>query len=168
MSETIVDILREMREEAQEDCYTPDGLHGQSLNYFADRIEAAHKREVGVAKMETTTGNNAKMREALKQIYEVSDHWYYGVDTSKSSEDLLIECGELAEAALAEPQRNSDTKYTYALQWRFREDEEWNLLQLDNSSEEATRHKLDQMKVDYPKAEWRIVRKPKVEWEVAE
>lgn len=62
----------------------------------------------------------------------------------------------------------SETEYTYALQWRFREDEEWNLLQLNNPSEEAARHKLDQMKVDYPKAEWRIVRKPKVEWEVVE
>lgn len=51
---------------------------------------------------------NNKLREALKQISEMSDRWYYGVDTSKSSEDVVVACGQLAEAALAEPVKNCE------------------------------------------------------------
>ena len=44
-NETVAGIIAEMRGDANADDYTPDGILGQKLNYIADRLEAAHKRE---------------------------------------------------------------------------------------------------------------------------
>lgn len=57
-NKTVADTIAEMRSDANADEYTPDGILGQKLNYIADRLEAAHKRERGDA---------AKLREALKK-----------------------------------------------------------------------------------------------------
>ena len=38
-------IIARMRLDASEDESTPDGILGQTLNYFADLLEAAHRRE---------------------------------------------------------------------------------------------------------------------------
>ena len=57
--ETIADIIAEMRSDANADEYTPDGILGQKLNYIADRLEAARKRE---------RGDCAKLREAISTL----------------------------------------------------------------------------------------------------
>lgn len=58
--------------------------------------------------------------------------------------------------------------YEYAVQWRWQGETEWMLLQSLRPGEETARHDLERMKVNYPKAETRIVRRPVVEWEVVE
>lgn len=103
MTETLDDILAEI-------CTVYD-VTGKDL---ADRIEAAHKREVeSVAarccslgrlagygaseiKHQREVGNGAKMHEALKQILALA------------KARGLFEIQSLAETALAEPARNCD------------------------------------------------------------
>ena len=88
--ETIANIVAEMRGlvkpgETLEHTY-------ELLNGLADRIEAAHKREV------ESVSNGAKMREALKQILALAQAKAKG----------LFEIQSLAETALAAPPRNCD------------------------------------------------------------
>lgn len=58
-TETIADIVREMRTMGRLDEKSTDkiprSLQALGLRTYADRIEAAYKREVGVVEMETTT-----------------------------------------------------------------------------------------------------------------
>lgn len=123
-NETVADILRKMREgklSATTVCENCGSEFEQRFKFdgLADRIEAAYKREVGVAKTETTTadatvesvttcnglqdsckqslqGNAAKLREALKEIEGYA--WVHG----------LWEIEPIAKAALAAPPRNCD------------------------------------------------------------
>lgn len=103
--ETISEIITDMRKrfETYAKSDSNDARYMAYLGYaeFANRIEKA-----------VTNCKQLKMREALMQIFTMSDQWYFGVNTSKSSEDLLIECGELAENALSAPPRNCDLHTT--------------------------------------------------------
>ena len=118
--ETINDIVRKMRKKSKKtrSFIRPDGYGGyETVEYkdtrfadFADRIEAAVKREVGVAKTETTTQsvtdcNQLKMREAL------SDACYAMFNFLKTQSGVYEEMAKAldkAKAALSAPPRNCD------------------------------------------------------------
>lgn len=57
-------------------------------------------------------------------------------------------------------------EYEYAVQWRWEGAKEWGLFHVINPSEEAARHRLEMLKVKYPKDELRIVRRHVNDWEV--
>lgn len=99
--ETLEDILREMREFADTESQSigRDVLR-RRIQHFADRIEAARKREREATCQESLqVGNAAKMREALKAVYECAKD---GVLTIRES------AFEKVVSALAEPPRNCD------------------------------------------------------------
>jgi hypothetical protein len=121
--ETIEDIVREMRKrfEPYAKSDSNDARYVAYLGYaeFADRIEAAHKREVVVAKMGTTTptcdkssqvGNAAAMYEALKAVVKVG----YPHNFQHEAPHIRGYCYEITTAinkcfaALATPPRNCD------------------------------------------------------------
>lgn len=96
--ETIVDIIAEMRNEGHTGESSCLEWVGTKMLYYADRLEAAHKREVGDA---------AKLREALTTIrkrlvaaYE-SEACFMRYSPNKPLVDLI-------DAALAAPPRNCD------------------------------------------------------------
>ena len=99
--ETIADIIAEMRSDANADEYTPDGILGQKLNYIADRLDAAHKREVG---------DCAKLREAVKAVVDVG----YPHNFQREAPHIRGYCYDITRAiekcfaALAAPPRNCD------------------------------------------------------------
>lgn len=105
--ETIKDILREMRGcagyQERMGFYDLRNLATETLRVFADRIEAAAKREFG---------NAAKMREVVDEIRvaAMSDYVW--------DADYLI---EKCNAALVEPPRNCDVGTEQEQQDRFRE-----------------------------------------------
>lgn len=68
------------------------------LNGLADRIEAAHKREVG---------NGAKMHEALVNISKYADCAAMRQHDA-TTQHYIDQIREWAEAALSEPRRNCD------------------------------------------------------------
>jgi chorismate mutase len=79
MSETIEDVVKSLRDRAEGRRKSGKLLQidDKMFDLLADRIEAAHKREVAVSKMEATTptckdslqvGDAAKYKEALSQI----------------------------------------------------------------------------------------------------
>ena len=135
--ETIEDIVADIRAQNQglpEDSYALSPLVCDLLS-FADRIEAAAKREreagaeaaqicgeigemVGreaACKQSVTNcnrlGNAAKMREALEKADAVlslisKSAWF--IDANFSETKAVIEAGNSIEAALAEPPRNCD------------------------------------------------------------
>ena len=135
--ETIADIVADIRAQNQglpEDSYALSPLVCDLLS-FADRIEAAAKREreagaeaaqicgeigemVGreaACKQSVTNcnrlGNAAKMREALEKADAVlslisKSAWF--IDANFSETKAVIEAGNSIEAALAEPPRNCD------------------------------------------------------------
>lgn len=93
-SETIADIVAEMRELAA-DIETGNAVVGQTVwRNYADRFEAATKRE--------TVGNEAAIRAALQTIHDrvnsLDEHC--GVDP--------VEIRDIARAALAAPPRQCD------------------------------------------------------------
>lgn len=99
--ETIDDIVREMREFADTESQSigRDVLR-RSIQHFADRIKAAVKREREATCRESLqVGNAAKMREALKAVYECAKD---GILTIRES------AFEKVLSALAEPPRNCD------------------------------------------------------------
>lgn len=92
--ETVADIVAEMRIFK---CRNPETgevkLCSAIANYLADRIEAAHKREVG---------NGTKMREALEFISHSNDDGYWNNSTA------ICNFISRAKAALAKPPRACD------------------------------------------------------------
>jgi hypothetical protein len=116
--ETIDGILREMRKDMPR---VIDAI--VILRNYADRIEAAHKREqedaiaatvVAAAKSASEVyephiqsepvGNAAKMREALEKVVEIAKReWNAFRETS-----AMYEMHEICTAALSAPPRNCD------------------------------------------------------------
>jgi len=114
-NETIADIAAEIREAVE--C-SSDGVIAIKGRYLADRIEAAWKREKGLAQAHCNllakalehhknkpTGNSAAMREALVEISKIADGWEFRGTTKAGALDRIY---ELAKAALSEPARNCD------------------------------------------------------------
>lgn len=104
-NDTIAEIIAEMRGDANADEYTPDGILGQKLNYIADRLEAAYKRE---------RGDCAKLREALLSMKKSIDDM--GAASLDGDPEIMLMsltqvCARLSariDAALAAPPRNCD------------------------------------------------------------
>ena len=110
MSETIADIVAEMREHNKETtppyvCFTEEG--GIDLSQIIDRIEAVTKCN----QPETVTncnglGNAAKMREALEKMTDFINTWkdhLCGTIGEEAQEHI-----NRSEAALSAPARNCD------------------------------------------------------------
>ena len=118
MSMTIDDIVREMRKDMPR-VIDPKVI----LCNYADRIEAAHKRErEATCKESLQVGNAAKMREALENIKECYENDYLSLDRDPG--DVLGNAALLAENALAEPPRNcdlfgGDPKKLHELWWEW-------------------------------------------------
>ena len=92
------DIIAEMRKESEVDDFTEDGILGQTLHSYADRLKAAHNREVDEVKKQF--GNEEKMRvwlERLNAFMQLPPH------TQTKAEAL-----NMIRAALAAPARNCD------------------------------------------------------------
>lgn len=107
--ESLSDIVAEMRTRSREvkEAFggRPDGVENM-LDIWADRIEAAAKREV-VSKTETTTvGNAAAMRDALVELTDkVLDYLHKGlIQLPLPLENAIAK----ANAALAAPARQCD------------------------------------------------------------
>lgn len=115
MSETIEDVVKSLRDRAEGRRKSGKLLQidDKMFDLLADRIEAAHKREVAVAKMETTTptcekssqvGNAAANHKALMEIQLIC--WKAG-----GAMGYAVACGIIkakSRAALAAPPRNCD------------------------------------------------------------
>ena len=114
-SETIVDIVREMRTLGRLDEKSTDkiprSLQALGLRTYADRIEAAAKREREATREKSSqVGNAAAMREALEAVVKVG----YPHNFQKESPHIRGYCYEITTAikkcfaALSSPQRNCD------------------------------------------------------------
>ena len=116
--ETVADIVREMRIgdlcAADTSASRPEYIN-DFLASYADRIEAAAKREREACEQSVTDcnqlGNTAKMREALEQADAVlslisKSAWF--IDANFSVNKAVIEAFNAIEAALDEPPRNCD------------------------------------------------------------
>ena len=121
-NETHAAVIAEMRKNANEDDFTPDGILGQSLHCFANRAEAAYKREIEEAERrgnhsamkavcETiekvgplydadSIGDSVRLREALMAIKEVND--------TRPHDAKGYEINDIITEALAAPARNCD------------------------------------------------------------
>ena len=107
-NETLADILAEMRD-------TCGDIADHEVVDYADRIEAAAKREIRDAAMEhavlpavcISRGNAAAMREALKEISELV---WSSIDPECDNDCCrpLRRIARIADAALAAPPRNCD------------------------------------------------------------
>jgi len=73
---------------------------------IADRIEAAWAREVSRRDAEAHSGNAAKMRAALEEIYHVTRVWMAVGDISARRTFATV--SQVAREALASPPRNCD------------------------------------------------------------
>ena len=116
--ETIADIVREMRTLGRLDEKStgkiPRSLQALGLRTYADRIEAAWKREKSAIEATTekssAVGNAAKMREALEAVVKVG----YPHNFQREAPHIRGYCYEITTAiekcfaALAEPPRNCD------------------------------------------------------------
>lgn len=147
-NETIADIIAEMRERA-EAMQTHGTTHGVKLavREFADRIEAAWKREKAeweaaacafvsdavmsgkVAVEHAPFGNAAAMREALEKCREIALQWQAdeadGVagttdkPSARSAAEAVIDMEFEINAALAKPPRNCDIGTEKEQEMRF-------------------------------------------------
>lgn len=118
--ETIADIVRLLRSSA----HIQNADSSQAVLRFADRIEAAYKREMAVSKTEPTTkenlavGNGAKTRDALKYLRDASREFCHLILNSKYNEVFdkykHAEVSKIRDAianaglVLATPPRNCD------------------------------------------------------------
>lgn len=121
--ETINDIVHEMRLGM-----IPKHRHDRELllNY-ADRLEAAHKRDIEDATASTvkeaaqsasevyephiqskTVGNAAKTREALLKLLSIADHLLTRYALPKLAAIEILELKQIAGVALSAPARNCD------------------------------------------------------------
>ena len=127
--ETVADIVAEMRKYASDyyqrsvewggDKGNPGMFYlqmAQAAKVFADRIEAAHRRDIEAYDLidfmspvgrvkPAPVGNGAKMREVLEQIRQKAIATIPGSSIQKR---MLDKFRLLASAALAEPPRNCD------------------------------------------------------------
>ena len=130
-NETIADIVAEMRIFKCRNLETGElNLCNAIANYFADRLEAAWKREAKAIATENAvlpavcitnkpTGNAAAMREALEYLLEERDilDFCHNNLGSKTWEDwdkvyrVLRKVIEKAMRAIAAPPRNCDAPY---------------------------------------------------------
>ena len=126
--ETIADIVAEMRSESHAGDASCLEWVGSKIRGYADRIEAAAKREreagaeaaqicgeIGEAVGRESTreksshvGNAAKMREALSRILGIADHLQTRFTIPKLVSEEISELKQIAESALATPLRNCD------------------------------------------------------------
>ena len=112
--ETIADIVSEMR--IGDLCASDTAARSMYINDFlssyADRIEAAWKREREATREKPSqVGNAAKMREALNRADAAlslisKSAWF--IDANFAVTKAVIEAGNAIEAALAAPPRNCD------------------------------------------------------------
>ena len=112
--ETIADIVSEMR--IGDLCASDTAAQSMYINDFlasyADRIEAAEKREREATREKPSqVGNASKMREALNRADAVlrlisKSAWF--IDANFAVTKAVIEAGNAIEAALAAPPRNCD------------------------------------------------------------
>ena len=101
-SETLADIVAEMRKDI------PRVVDARIiLRNYADRIEAAAKREAATTEKSSVVGNAAKMREALLKIVRELN----SLDESCAVDPVDIRV--IAMEALAESQRNCDNAATW-------------------------------------------------------
>ena len=130
--ETIADIVREMRDIGRLDEKSTDkiprSLQALGLRTYADRIEAAHKRELEDAIAATVVdaaktasevyephiksepvGNVAKMRAALEQIRELLS---IGGNPDTPMCIRYEAAYQIAKEALSAPLRNCDKQFT--------------------------------------------------------
>ena len=89
-AETIADIVAEMRRGTKLPGYWRSCDVNEILQYHADRIDAAHKREA--------SGNTAALREALKPVKRYLDGYTVNI----------LELRRTVDAALTAPTRNCD------------------------------------------------------------
>lgn len=127
MNETIADIIAEMRRFGNRHWMHDEG---QNVRMFADRLEAAWKREK--AEIEASTlaaggmveasrhkqvGNAAAMRESLVLVkIKLADWGFTTRHDAPPSGSLSYDCARLMEvvnAALSEPPRNCDKYRDY-------------------------------------------------------
>lgn len=106
MSESIVDIVREMRVYVDEcnkgvTAHTRYGNGAFPLDDLADRIEAAYNRE----KENLAVGNGAKVRDALSDACYAMFNF---LKTKYGGYEEMANALDKAKAALAEPPRNCD------------------------------------------------------------
>lgn len=112
MSESIRNIVREMREFADTDSQSIGrDILRREIQYLADRIEAAYKQTV-------TDCNQSKMREALRYLRDASREFHHLILNSKHNEICdkykyapsakISDAIANANAALSEPPRNCD------------------------------------------------------------
>lgn len=123
-NETIADIVAQLRAAA----HIQNADSPRDVLKFADRIEAAAKREreagaeaaqicgeVGemigreaTREKSSQVGNAAKMREALSRILGIADHLQTRFTIPKLVSEEISELKQIAESALAVPSRNCD------------------------------------------------------------
>lgn len=114
-NETIADIIAEMR-----------GIRVREFQDYADRLEAAHRREVATTKESLAVGNSgdcAKLREAVKLCMDEMCSRCRELAAARSNPlPCLQGCEPVrkAKAALAAPPRNCDrfqTKFDAKRAW---------------------------------------------------
>ena len=122
--ETIDEIVREMRiigsvEEKSTD-QIPSGFQSPGLRMFADRIEAAAKRErEATIEKSSINGNNASIREALEKtqsviatcmeiLNKIPDGCDYDGLVDEVADELCDLRDSLVKADLSAPPRNCD------------------------------------------------------------
>ena len=86
MAETVADIVAEMRKRPPEGDETPAGL---ACSLFADRIEAAAKRESTPTTEKSSAVGNAAMRDEV--VLRLSKDEYKGMQEALSEHDRLCE-----------------------------------------------------------------------------
>ena len=141
--ETIADIVAKMRKRAEEVYAGQDGYPESwkdQMDYgeiyeLADRIEAAHKRELETTiEKSSVVGNVTKMREALlKASVVLKDAPHYLL-----TDEYVNECLALIYSALAAPPRNCDKYNTddeaYAGFRKFCDESECNECRFDQNT----------------------------------
>ena len=122
MTETVHEICERIRDrDYRGNCNVEDIR-------LANRIEAAHKRELD--ELRKQVGNAAKLREALAQCYYLAFQWeaneregIVGVEPdAMDSAETLLEIQQITTAALDAPARNCDKYATFEdalIAWRL-------------------------------------------------
>jgi hypothetical protein len=102
MEGKLKEVTGRMRKDAKDDDYTPDGILGQKLNWYADKIEEIVKEYEA-----SSYGKNlAAMRESLKHMVYWAGECVAG---RMSHNDFLVNVQCSAASALRFPARNCDT-----------------------------------------------------------
>ena len=109
--ETSADIIAKMRDYSN-DCndgyHTDYGVVCTDMRNYADRLEAARKRELATAKKSLVVGDAAKLREALLRCDAIAQ--LPEVRNEQSIKDMR----NIIRQALSAPPRNCDRFGTFA------------------------------------------------------